>query len=225
MQPKTLNLLSTLKEHYPDYIMVAQGTKGKSITLFRIGTDRLDEEKFQVFLKNLLEPEDEETIYALSLNGLDIISPSAAKALVSGVVKITDQKKLFVVFTEVSAEALYGLRTVRSTQQTENEQQSEKVFWAVDKDKKYHLIGMLPDRLYDILKSIQRQGSSSASDLADLKAEESSKKLINRYSVYLQELYNTGLLIREKIVGSVRTDSERGWTYMYRPAYDSIILL
>ncbi len=74
--------------------------------------------------------------------------------------------------------------------------------------------------MQDILNVLSEQGPSSASDLAEYHAEETTKKNINRYSVYLQELYNTGLVLREKVIGSVRTENERGWTYKYRPAYE-----
>jgi len=214
----TLNLLQALEEWRPECIVHAKGNKGNSVTVFRLGFDELDEKTFLTFLQNLLGTRGEEKAYIISLENIDIISPSAAKALVSAAISTATQYKVPILLTKVNKEALYGLQTVRNTQSTEH------VLWAIDGEGSKHLIGALPDRLQDILNVLRSKGASSASDLVEYNKEETSKKNINRYSVYLQELYNTGLVLREKIIGSIRTDSERGWTYVYRPAYDVLSL-
>lgn len=212
MQVKPLELLEVMKEYCSDCIIQGQGSRGKSITVFRLSFDK---EKFQEFLKDHLDPQIEHLAYVINLQGIDIISPSAANALITSIVEISKQRKVPIIFIGVSAEALQGLQTIR------NILQSEKVLWAVDVEDCKHLVGILPDRLQDILNILKEKGEASASDLAEQRGGESSKKNINRFSVYLQELYNTGLVIREKIAGSNRADveRERGWTYMYRPAY------
>ncbi len=215
---KFLDLLPILQEWRPECILQAHGKRsGIVTTIFRLGFDsNLDVEAFRACLQEALGVQGEETAYVLRLESIDIISPSATRALLTACRDITKQRKVPVIFTGVRPEALDGLKTMRQTQD------SEQMLWAVDEEGNRQPVGILPDRLQDILHILNERGPSSASDLAEYHGEETTKKTINRYSVYLQELYNTGLVLREKVRGSVRTESERGWTYKYRPAYEAL---
>ena len=218
MSAKLLNLLPILQEWCPECIIQAQGKKSKIMTtIFHLGFDSdRDAEAFRACLQQALGPQGKESAYVINLQPIDIISPSATRALLSASVAITRQRKVPVIFTGVRPEALDGLQTMRQTQD------SEQMLWAVDGEGNGQLVGVLPDRLQDILNVLSERGPSSASDLAEYHGEETTKKNINRYSVYLQELHNTGLVLREKVIGSVRTENERGWTYKYRPAYEAL---
>src|SRR5206468_3510430 len=83
-------------------------------------------------------------------------SPSATRALLSASVAITRQRKVPVIFTGVRPEALDGLQTMRQTQD------SEQMLWAVDGEGNRQLVGVLPDRLQDILNVLTERGPSSA---------------------------------------------------------------
>ena len=216
MHIKSLDLLPILQEWRPECILQAQGKKsGITTTVFRLGFDSdTDIEAFRACLQKALGTQGKESAYVIRLQPIDIISPSAARALLSASIAITKQRKVPVIFTGVRPEALDGLQTMRQTQD------SEQMLWAVDGEGNRQLVGVLPDRLQEILNILNKRGLSSASDLAEYHGEEATKKNINRYSVYLQELYNTGLVLREKVIGSVRSESERGWTYKYRPAHE-----
>ena len=72
----------------------------------------------------------------------------------------------------------------------------------------------MPDRWRTLLKRLP-EGGASASALAGPAA--TSKRDVNRFSVYLNELFMNGLARREKVPGSEREDAERGWTYVYHP--------
>jgi anti-anti-sigma regulatory factor len=218
---KRLNLLPILQEWCPECILQAQGKKsGVVTTIFRLGFDtQVDVGAFQDCLQQALGPQGKESAYVINLQSIDIISPSAARALLQASIELTKQRKVPVIFTGVRPDTLDGLQTMRRTQD------SEQMLWAVDGEGKSQLVGILPDRLQDILRVLDECGPSSASDLVEYHGEEITKKTINRYSVYLQELFTTGLVVREKVIGSVRPENERGWTYKYRPAYEVLTSL
>ena len=212
MQTKVLNLLDLLNQRHPDLLIRGGDDQGDNFIIFRLGSF---DEALTTSLEDGFGPHCEEVAYIVDMNKLDIVSPSAASALMTSVVSIAKERNVPIIFTHVSAEALQGLQTVNNTRQT------DKVFWAVDIDGHHHFVGTAPIRFQTILEDLWRRGGASASDLAETSGE-SSKKVVNKFSVYLQELYTAGLVVREKIVGSDRIDGERGergWTYLYRPAY------
>lgn len=219
---KAVNVLNMLQERHPELLILGQSGQGNPYTIFRLGFNELDESALSVSLKDQLGPQEDEIVYLVNMRGIDIVSPSAAKALVKGAVEIVKQRNVPVVFTEVSRDALQGLQTVN------NIRHFEKVMWAVEVDGRPNFVGTVPDRFKRILALLEEKGGASASELAEADGGESSKRIVNRFSVYLQELYDAGLVIREKVLGSNRTDGEhgergeRGWTYTYRPAYSVI---
>jgi hypothetical protein len=214
---KTVNLLNTLRKNHAHFLIEGHNDEGSPYTIFRLGFHEIDEKALSTSLKDQLGQQGDEIVYLINMHGIDIISPSAAKALVMSAVEIMKQRKIPVVFTEVSQDALQGLQTVN------NIRQFEKVLWAVGVDRRPDFIGAVPDRLRRILDLLAEKAGASASDLAEAEGGESSKRNVNRFSVYLQELYDTGLVVREKVSGSNREGErgERGWTYIYRPAYSA----
>ncbi len=220
---KVVNLLNMLQERHSELLIQGHSGEGNPYTIFRLGFNELDEAVLSTSLKDQLGPPGDEIVYLVNMQGIDIVSPSAAKALVTGAVDIVKQRNAPVVFTEVSRDALQGLQTVN------NIRHFEKVLWAVEENGRPNFVGTVPDRFKKILTLLEEKGGASASDLAEAGGGESSKRNVNRFSVYLQELYDAGLVIREKVLGSNRTDGEhgergeRGWTYTYRPAYSVVI--
>jgi predicted transcriptional regulator len=215
---KIVDLLDMLQKEHANLLIQGHSDEGSPYTIFRLGFNEVDETALSISLKDQLGPPGDEIVYFISMRGIDIISPSAAKALVTGAVDMMKQRKVPVVFTEVSQDALQGLQTVN------NIRQFEKVLWAVGVDRRPDFVGTVPDRFKRILALLEEKGGASASDLAEAEGGESSKRNVNRFSVYLQELYDTGLVVREKVSGSNRDGErgERGWTYMYRPAYSLV---
>ena len=216
---KVVDLLKMLQEKHSELLIQGQSGEGNPYTIFRLGFNELDVAALSASLKDQLGSQENEIVYLVNMQGIDIVSPSAAKALVTGAVDIVKQRNVPVVFTEVSRDALQGLQTVN------NIRHFEKVLWAVEVDGRPNFVGTVPDRFKRILALLEEKGGASASELAEAEGGESSKRNVNRFSVYLQELYDAGLVIREKVLGSNRTDGEhgergeRGWTYTYRPAY------
>ena len=216
---KTIDLLNMLQKKHAHLLIQGHGDEGSPYTIFRLGFNEIDEAALSTSLSEQLGPQGDEIVCLINMSEIDIISPSAAMALVMGAVDIMKQRKIPVVFTEVSQEALQGLKTVN------NIRQFEKVLWAVGVDRRPDFVGSVPDRLRKILDLLEEKAGASASDLAEADAGESSKRNVNRFSVYLQELYDTGLVVREKVSGSNREGEhgERGWTYIYRPAYSATV--
>src|SRR5579885_3351787 len=127
---KFLDLLPILQEWRPECILQAHGKRsGIVTTIFRLGFDsNLDVEAFRACLQEALGVQGEETAYVLRLESIDIISPSATRALLTACRDITKQRKVPVIFTGVRPEALDGLKTMRQTQD------SEQMLWAVDEE-------------------------------------------------------------------------------------------
>ncbi len=212
---KIVDLLDVLQKKHANLLIQGYSDQGNPYTIFRLGFNKIDETALSISLKDQLDLPGDEFVYLINMRGIDIISPSAAKALVTGAVDMMKQRKVPVVFTEVSQDALQGLQTMNNTRQF------DKVLWAVGVDKRPDFVGIVPDRFRRILALLEEKGGASASDLAETDGGESSKRNVNRFSVYLQELYDTGLVVREKVSGSNRDGEhgERGWTYIYRPAH------
>lgn len=213
-----VKLLPILEEERSNWILKFDGDSNIT-TLFKLGSKDFFEERDSLIqvIKKYLEFSKKHTIYIINMEGFDYLSPSASNVLLSAALEISRQAKIPVIFTKVSSEVLKGLKADPSVVQTEN-----RILWAIDMTGNQHILGTIPDRLLDILEVLKDKGRVSASEIAALHGEANSKKYINKFSVYLQELFNTGLINREKVAGSERDEAGRGWTYVYRPAYADI---
>ncbi len=174
-------------------------------------------EVFLEFLKRRWTVSEPDVVLRINLDGIDFIGPSASSALTKASVVFTQERRWALVLTNVRPEVLEGLRTCRYVQE------DRPTICAIDRNGQQQFIGELPDRWREVLSRLDRlqaHGSgASASDLAELDEQGDSKRAVNRFSVYLQELFNAGLVRRWKVGGSERPEAERGWTYLYRPAY------
>jgi len=156
---------------------------------------------------------NEDCIFVIDLSDLYMLGPSASSTFVESVTEFADEREKPVILVNVHSEALKGLRICEYTVQ------KKPTLWAFDTDRKLHVIGDIPERWRRVLAGLNQRGQATASDLA----EDSSKTSVNRFSVYLQELFNARLVIRDKVSGSERPGgSERGWTYAYRPAFAEV---
>jgi len=165
------------------------------------------------YLQRYWNAKGEEVVYLIDLEGLYVLGPSASSAFVEGVTLFSKQREKPVVLLNVHPEALKGLRTCEYTSK------NNPTVWAFDTEHHLNFIGDPPERWKRVLHELQKRGQASASDLA----EDNTKASINKFSVYLQELFNARLVTREKVGGSDRPGGgERGWTYTYRPAYQNV---
>ncbi len=178
------------------------------------------ENRFEVFLEFLKwrwTVDEPDVVLQIDLDGIDFIGPSASNALTKASVLFTQERRWALVLTNVRPEVLEGLRTCRYVRD------DRPTICALDPNGQQQFIGEMPERWREVLSRLERlqaHGSgASASDLAEIDEQGDSKRAVNRFSVYLQELFNAGLLRRRKIGGSERPEAERGWTYLYRPAY------
>lgn len=213
-----VKLLQVLEAERSSWV-VKFNVDGNNTTLFKLGSKDFFEERDSLIqvIKKHLELTKKHTIHLINMDNMDYLSPSAANVSMSAALEISRQTKIPVIFTQVLSEVLEGLKAAPSAVKTE-----DRILWAVDIAGNPHILGTIPDRLVEILDILKDKGRVSASEIAALHGEQNSKKYINKFSVYLQELFNTGLINREKIAGSARDEAGRGWTYVYRPAYADI---
>lgn len=210
-----LHLLKELEDRYP-----AGFIRTQNVLVFELLSSTKMVEEFGAFLKGFWSTLENPVCF-IDLDGIDFISPSAANALTEGVMEFIKDRKQSIVLINVRPEVLAGLQTARYVLD------HRPTICAIDPQGGRHFIGDLPDRLREVLQSLEEmpyQDGVSASDLAEYSNTEVNKRNINRFSVYLQELHNLGLVYRRKVGGLARTDAERGWTYLYRPAYLDINL-
>lgn len=207
---KQLELLKEVKGRHPDGVI--EGNRRKIITLIELGgRDFRTPEMIQI-LKEYWNPAEEDVLYIINLEGIDVLTPSAAKILVESAPDIASEYKKPVIFTQVRPEAMESLESEA------RRFNPAKLVWAIDESGKTYLIGPVPNRFKELLDLLEDKGSASASRIAVLQEGESSKKAVGKLSVYLQDLFNAGLVGREKITALDREDAERGWTYTYHTA-------
>lgn len=184
-------------------------------TVYELAGEANDASDMAQLLERIWSHDDRVTVYLLDLDGIGYMGPSASSALVEGTIRFSRSRKRPVVLVGVRPEVLEGLRNCRYMNE------HNPILWARGIDGGFTLVGKPPTRFTDILGMLAKEGTASASDLAEKDVGDLSKKSVNRYSVYLQELFNAGLVTREKVGGSERQDGdhgERGWTYVYRAA-------
>jgi len=207
---KQLDLLREVKKRHPDGVI--EGNRRKIITLIELGGKGFRTPDMSQILKDYWKPSDDDILYIISLEGIDVLTPSAAKILVESASNIACEYKKPVIFTQVRPELLESLESEA------RRFNPAKLVWAIDENGEAHLVGPVPNRFKELLDLLEDKGRASASHIAILQEGESSKKAIGKVSVYLQDLFNVGLVGREKITALDRKDAERGWTYSYYTA-------
>lgn len=153
--------------------------------------------------------------YILDLVGIMLLSPSAATAVAAAACRAIQSYRVPVVLMNAEPEVLQGLMDCRYIREN-----ATPPLPVLDSHGQPTYVASMPDRWRNLLESLPSDGAT-ASTLAG--GGSASKKDVNRYSVYLQELYSNGLARREKIPGSERDGGERGWTYVYYPVQMSVI--
>lgn len=205
---KKFDLLRTCKAVHPDGVVEGERQTAVFVTLMELP------EHWQVAemvncLKECWQPAQEDTRYEIDFQGIGAIAPSVTRLLVASATEIAIQEKTPVVLTNVQ-------RFARESLETEALYLKSPPLWIIDEEGA-HLIGKISRKLKRVLEILEEQGAASASQIASSEGA-ASKKHIGNVSVYLNNLFNAGLVGREKINALERDNAERGWTYVYKSA-------
>ncbi len=207
---KQLDLRREVEERHPDGVI--EGRRRKIVTLIELGGKDFRKPEMIGLLKQYWEPTEEDLLYIINLEGIDVLTPSAAKILVESAPDVASKYKTPVIFTNVRPIAMESLESEACRFSP------AKLVWAIDEEGKAHVVGQVPNKFKELLGFLEEKGPASASQIAALQEGETSKKAVGNLSVYLQKLFGAGLVGREKVTALEREDAERGWTYLYKTA-------
>jgi hypothetical protein len=130
--------------------------------------------------------------------------------LIGATTEIARKLKKPVVLTNVQRFASESL-------ETEAWHVKSPPFWIVDEDGEAHVVGRISRSLLRILAVMDELETACALSIASANSQSApSKKEVGNVSVYLNHLFNAGLVGREKCNAVHRDNAERGWTYTYR---------
>ena len=160
-------------------------------------------------LKKYWQPLKEDILYIINFAEIDVLTPSAAKIMVESVPDLSAEYKVPILFTNVRQEVRKSLDREASNCDP------VKMIWIVDESNQADLIGKIPNKLRELLELLKEKGEANASTIAEIQQDSPSKKAIGNISVYLQKMFNAGLVGRTKVTALERQDAERGWTYSY----------
>ena len=214
---KQLNLFDTMRKEHPDGI-VKGSSKRPLITLVELGGKDFRSPEMIKLMKKYWEPDNDDVLYIINLDRIDVLTPSAAKILVESVPELAAEYKRPIVFKSVGIYVEESLNIAAITCEP------PRTIWIEQTDEKLKLIGKLPGRFEDLMDKLEKASHPcSASNLALQSTGESSKRTVNKLSVYLQEMVNLGLVGRTKVNAGATQNRERGWTYLYhRPDDQSL---
>lgn len=206
-----INLLREVQRRHPDG--VADMRRGS--LLYEVGPRNRLEEALAI-----IEPAEHEhgqvDRIVIDLAGIAVVTPSAASAVAGAAAGIIQRHRIPVMFENAQVEVLKGLRECKYLRDN-----PMPPLLIADEGGRQSYVGAFPDRWQSLLKSLPESGASASVFAGKVDA---SKRDVNKFSVYLQELYNNGLARREKVPGSERGSSERGWTYVYYPVFTHAVI-
>ncbi|KYC34925.1 hypothetical protein WA1_50340 [Scytonema hofmannii PCC 7110] len=208
---KKLDLLQELKKRHPDGVIEATNEKSRNfVILLELGDKDFRTPEMICFLKEFFNPAKNDIFYVVNLKSIDVLTPCSARILVESASDIALELKTPVLFTNVQSMAMESLES-QACRFNPN-----IIVWAIDEEGKPHLVGQVPNKVKELLNLLQEKGSASASQIASLQEGNTSKKTVGNLSVYLQKMFNAGLVIREKVTALERKDALAGWTYIYK---------
>lgn len=207
---KQLDLLKEVQDRHPDGVI--EGRRRNIITLIELGGKDFRTPEMMGLLKKHWQPTQQDILYIINLEGIDVLTPSAAKILVESAPDLAAEYKIPVIFSHV------GEMAIESLESEARRFTPPKAIWTIDEKGEARLIGQVPNKFQELLSFLEEKGSASASQIAAIQEGETSKKAVGNVSVYLQKLFSSGLVGREKVTALEREDAERGWTYIYQTA-------
>ena len=201
---KQIDFLQEIKKRHPTGF-----DEGRKKTIYELGSKDFRVPQMIELLKKYLQPVEEDSLYIINLEGIDILTPSAAKILVDSSTDISLKNKIPIIFTNVKPEVKNSLEFGISKCDSLN------IIWIVNESGKAELLGKIPNKLKELIELLEDKGEANASEIAEIIQGTATKKDIGNISVYLQKLFNFGLVGRNKVTALDRKDAERGWTYSY----------
>lgn len=202
---KQLDLLKEVSQRHKQGVIRG----GKKSIVYELGGRDFRSPQMLELLKQYWQPVKEDTLYIINFAEIDVLTPSAAKIIVESVPDLSAEYKVPILFTNVRGEVRKSLDREASNCDP------VKMIWVVDESKQAELIGKVPNKLRELLELLKVKGEANASTIAEMQQDSPSKKAIGNVSVYLQKLFNAGLVGRNKVTALERQDAERGWTYSY----------
>lgn len=211
-----LNLLDAMHKENPDGIV---GFPSSLVILAELGNEDFSSIEMANLLEKYWQPSQEDTLYAISLKGIDILSPPVANILVESILKLASKFKKPIVFKAVRNHVAKALHLAALTHNPPSP------LWIEEVDSQCRLMGNLPNRYAKLMTNLEEAGClCSASSIALQTTGAATKRTVNKLSVYLQEMVTLGLLGRVKENASTTPDRKRGWTYLYyRPDARSLL--
>jgi hypothetical protein len=143
------------------------------------------------------------------MQGIDYVATTSMHEIVAASLNFSQYNRIPVVFINAAGEALEGLKSAPSISS------QERKLWVVDANGNCEVLGYIPDRMSQILAFFQTKQVISAGEIPVLQGQKATKKTIGNASVYLQQMFQMGLLLREKVSGIEHSNGSRGWTYVY----------
>lgn len=198
-------LLDEIKARHPEGVVDLPG----GALVYEVGPRNRDSEVLAVVDDAGGRKADQEGV-AVDLAGIGVLTPSAATAVAAAIAHIIRSYHVPAILTNAGPEVLRGIADSRHIRE-----HPAPPIVLIDLHGRASFAGTMPDRWRNLLAAMPPEGVS-ASELAGKSS--ANKKDVNKFSVYLQELFNNGLAHRAKVPGSERTEVERGWTYVYSPA-------
>jgi hypothetical protein len=114
-------------------------------TLFRLGSIK-EVEQTDILYQLLKSHAERETVYLISMEGIDYMSAISTRALINASMRIFRESKKPVIFTQALGEVLVGLK------QVSNILAEDTKLWVIDTNGQEEVLGHIPDRLRGILK-------------------------------------------------------------------------
>lgn len=215
---KQLNLLDAIRKEHPEGI-VEGFSKRPLVTLVELGSQDFRSPEMIDLLKRYWKPSDDDVLYIINLDKVDVLTPSAAKILVESVPELAAEYKKPIFFRAVRAYVAEALNIAAITCDP------PIPIWIEEKGGEFRLVGKLPGRFENLVAKLEEAGCPcSASSIALHTTGETSKKTINKLSVYLQEMVTLGLVGRIKENAGATQNRERGWTYLYHRPDDQSLM-
>jgi hypothetical protein len=206
---KQINLLDFVLREHSEGIEKSNSNRSLVI-LIKFGDHSFRSPEMVNLIKKYWKPDDEDILFIINLEKIDIITPSVAQILIESFSMIAAEYKKPIIFNAVSIHTAEALNNAAITSQP------PIPIWVERVGKEIKLMGQVPDRFKGLLVRLEEiDHPCSAVQIVRINNIKESKKSVNRYSVYLQDMLSLGLLGRTKVKAGQTQDRARGWTYLY----------
>jgi hypothetical protein len=207
---KQLDLLKEVTVRYPDGVI--EGQNRQIIALIELGAKNFRTSVMDELLKKYWQPTQQDRLYIINLETIDVLTPSVAKILLESAFNVAVTYKTPVLFSNV------GSIAIESLESEAHGLNPSKAIWTIDEKGEVRLVGPISNKFQQLLNFLEEKGPASASQIVVWQQGRTCKKAVGNVSVYLQKLFSSGLVGREKVTALEREDAQRGWTYSYQTA-------